>query len=148
MKTFLTALLLVAIQNCAHGQDQSEIEKQTFSIPLGTDGIGVKYLLFASDSADCSMGRKFAEEDISKKYLCLIVASGFAPITYASDKSFEEKFRIHYYEEGCSSPSVDCMTAYNRRIFEYLTEAFGKEWMKSIRKDVVGLKGWKAKYLK
>ncbi|QKG56528.1 hypothetical protein GKZ68_07720 [Hymenobacter sp. BRD128] len=101
------------------------------------------YLDFASELDGCEEGKKLAEKDIEEKRPCLLLASGIAPIAYTTDKDFENKFGVHYLENGCTGPATACATAYDARIFQYLTERFGRAWQKKVRKDVLGLAEWK-----
>ncbi|MBG8552668.1 FEKKY domain-containing protein [Hymenobacter guriensis] len=94
-------------------------------------------------SADCSKAGALAEKDIANQIPFLILRSGEAPVVYATDKGFENKFGVIYREEGCVGPNVDCIRLYNVRIFSYLEQKFGRSWRKDIRKDVVGFKEWK-----
>ncbi|MBU6120840.1 FEKKY domain-containing protein [Hymenobacter siberiensis] len=104
---------------------------------------GHNQLLFVS-IADCEKeGIRLAENDMAKGAYFLLLQSGLGPVVYASDKIFEQKFGVQYFEEGCSAPSKECMMAYNARIFRYLQRNYAKTWWESIRKDTVGFKEWK-----
>jgi len=89
--------------------------------------------------------QNLARQDIDKGTPFLFLQSGIAPDIYTTDSIFENKFRVYYYEQGCTGPDNELMKAYNIEIFKYLDEQFGKKWRKSIRKDVIGFKKWKRK---
>ncbi len=89
--------------------------------------------------------KNLARQDIDKGTPFLLLQSGIAPVVYTTDSIFENKFRVYYYEQGCTGPDNELMKAYNIEIFKYLDEQFGKKWRKSIRKDVIGFKKWKRK---
>jgi len=89
--------------------------------------------------------KNLARQDIDKGTPFLLLQSGIAPVVYTTDSIFENKFRVYYYDHGCTGPDNELMKAYNIAIFRYLDEQFGKKWRKSIRKDVIGFKKWKRK---
>lgn len=89
--------------------------------------------------------KNLARQDIDKGTPFLLLQSGIAPVVYITDSIFENKFRVYYYEQGCTGPDNEFMKAYNIEIFKYLDEQFGKKWRKSIRKDVIGFKKRKRK---
>jgi len=103
------------------------------------------YLTFASEANGCEEGKKLAEKDIAEKKSCLLLAGGVAPVVYTTDADFEREFGVRYLENGCSGPATSCAAAYDARVFQYLTETFGRTWRKKIRKDVLGLAEWKRK---
>ena len=104
------------------------------------------YLTFASAANGCAEGRQLAEKDIVARRPCLLLAGGIAPVAYTTDADFERAFGVRYLENGCTGPSVGCAAAYDARVFEYLTENFGRAWRKKIRKDVLGLAEWKRRH--
>ncbi|WP_147320893.1 FEKKY domain-containing protein [Hymenobacter lapidiphilus] len=96
-------------------------------------------------SAECAEATSLAELDIAKQMPFLVLKSGPAPQSFASDVTFEETYGVFYWEEGCTGPAQECMVSYNQRVFKYLTATHGNRWMKTIRKDVVGFKEWRKK---
>ena len=90
---------------------------------------------------NCNEATKLAEIDIKNKTIFLFLQSGAAPILYFGDKTFEEKYNIKFYEQGCIGSN--CAKEYNEIIFDYLFKKYGKKWTKQIRKDVIGFKNWK-----
>ena len=104
------------------------------------------YLTFASAANGCAEGRQLAEKDIAARRPCLLMAGGIAPVAYTTDADFERAFGVRYLENGCTGPAVACAAAYDARVFEYLTENFGRAWRKKIRKDVLGLAEWKRRH--
>ncbi|HBG69366.1 MAG: hypothetical protein A2W93_16065 [Bacteroidetes bacterium GWF2_43_63] len=58
----------------------------------------------------------------------------------AKDTLFENKYHIEYWFEGCEVLPQQDNVGYNREIFRYLDQQYGKRWRKSIRKDAIGLK--------
>jgi CarboxypepD_reg-like domain len=82
-----------------------------------------------------------ALDDIKQGKVNLLIFGGIAPVIYATDKDFKEKYKIGYDVFGCVAPDMDeCLMLYNQTIFEYLDKTYGKKWCKEARKDVIGLK--------
>ncbi|MBK9543162.1 MAG: hypothetical protein IPO49_12785 [Bacteroidetes bacterium] len=81
-----------------------------------------------------------AKIDINKGIPFLLLQSGISPVGYTTDSRFEEKYKVYYFESGCTGPNEMFASEYNGVIFEYLTNKFGKKWMREIRKDVIGYK--------
>jgi hypothetical protein len=102
---------------------------------------GAKQLLFADLNG--LEADRLAEKDIAAQTPFLILQSGVAPVAYATDSVFEQKFGVYYREEGCSGSETARAKQYNARVLQHLTEQYGRAWIKFIRKDVVGLKEWK-----
>ncbi len=87
--------------------------------------------------------KELAMYDIEKKIPFLFLQSGISPTINPTDTIFEKKYKVYYDEQGCVGPDNEMMIAYNQVIFEFLDKQFGKEWRKSIRKDIIGFKKWK-----
>lgn len=90
---------------------------------------------------DCNSINPIVEEDIKKEYVFIFLNGGASPIRFSTDESFEKKYNIYFYEQGCINSL--CAESYNMIIFDYLKKAYGKKWMKEIRDDAVGFKKWK-----
>ncbi|MEJ7559889.1 MAG: hypothetical protein WKF66_16375 [Pedobacter sp.] len=84
-----------------------------------------------------------ANADILSGTRFLLLKSGISPVVFSNDAKFQENYKIYYHESGCTGPNEQIAIEYNRVMFKYLTHAFGKKWLKTVRKDVLGLKGYK-----
>jgi hypothetical protein len=93
-------------------------------------------------NTDCwQYSREKASKDIQANKPSVLLQGGIAPIVYTTDKVFERKYNVVFYDFGCvAADSQECLLAYNKTIFEYLDRTFGKKWRKEIRKDAIGLK--------
>lgn len=83
---------------------------------------------------------KLANQDIPNGTPFLLLQSGIAPVVYTTDKKFEDKYKAYYYESGCTGPKEKFAVEYNKIIFAYLTDKYGRKWKKEIRKDVIGFR--------
>ena len=90
---------------------------------------------------DCNSINQIVEEDIKNDCIFIFLNGGAAPIRFSSDESFEKKYNIYFYEQGCVNSL--CAECYNMIIFDYLKKAYGKKWIKEIRDDAVGFKKWR-----
>ena len=89
-------------------------------------------------SADCDL--KSVGKDWKKNGLKLYLMGGIAPIANSkSDKRFERKFRVKYYDFGCDAVVYECVEKYNRRTIRLLDLRYNGKWRKKVRKDVIGL---------
>lgn len=76
----------------------------------------------------------------------LYVLGGIDPKSFIADSLFEEQYGIIFKIEGCIiEDGSDYYPHYNRVIFDYLTEKYGRSWRTLIRKDVEGYKGYSYK---
>lgn len=89
---------------------------------------------------DCGEVGKLFKDDLKKKTMFLLLQSGIAPVVNTTDKAFQDKYQVYYYDYGCIAPNLDCVKTYNQLAFKYLTEMYGKKCKKDVRKDVIGLK--------
>lgn len=67
-----------------------------------------------------------ANTDITKDTPFLLLQGGIAPVIYVGDTEFQNRFRIFYYDYGCTGPSEQIAIEYNRVMFKYLTQRYGK----------------------
>jgi hypothetical protein len=93
---------------------------------------------------NCENINSLIEKDINSNSIFLFLQSGIAPIRFYTDGKFEEKYDLHYFEQGCIGSN--CAENYNFIVFNYLYKTFGKKWMKEIRKDTLGFRKWKKTY--
>ena len=82
-----------------------------------------------------------AKDDIKNNNIFIYLNGGLTPIFYPNDKSFEERYSIKFYEEGCIGSEFSIY--YNFIIYEYLSKTFGNKWITEIRNDAIGFKEWK-----
>lgn len=79
-----------------------------------------------------------ALKDINNGTPFLFLKGGVAPITYSTDDSFEQEFKVKYYDFGCIIPeNIDCIIEYNQTILQHLQKMYGNKWKKTIRKDII-----------
>jgi len=91
-------------------------------------------------SADCSIFESLIGSG-ENRGLKLYIIGGIAPIANTkSDKRFEKKYKVKYYDFGCEPQVYECIKKYNERVFEVLNRLHGGDWRKKVRRDVVGLK--------
>ena len=82
-----------------------------------------------------------AYRDIERNKIQLHLVSGNAPCIMPGDSAFQEKYGIMYSEWGCTVPCSDeCIAEYNRIIFKYLDQKYGKEWRREVRPGIIGFK--------
>lgn len=93
--------------------------------------------------AECEINKDIAKRDIDKNKPRLLFSGGIAPVIYSDQDKFEKKYGVKYSDYGCVTPSYECIEQYNKEIFKYLDNKFGKSWRREIRKDVIGYKRWK-----
>ncbi|NEM98189.1 FEKKY domain-containing protein [Pontibacter burrus] len=89
--------------------------------------------------------RELADKDIKNEMPFLLLRSGIAPVVYDKDSSFESKYNVFYFEDGCTGPDYSLTEEYNFVILDYLQRTYGNEWKRKVRKDVVGYRKWKSK---
>ena len=135
MKTTIITILLVVLSLVSFGQSKQLTDKDY-------NNSGAIKLIFVTTIGEA---QKLAQTDIDKGIPFLLLQSGIAPVIYTTDSLFENKFKVYYYEKGCTGPDYEMMKAYNQTVFEFMDIEYGKKWRKSVRKDVIGLKKWKRK---
>jgi len=133
-----TILLLVLFPFVCFGQEKKqEAIDSIFTYADSPSEFRLKML------ENCENAFIIADQDIAKNKINLLIVGGIAPAVYPSDQTFEEKYQVTYYDYGDLAAKGECMFNYNSKVFDYLTEKYGKTWRKEVRKDVYGLKEWK-----
>ena len=140
MKIIVFAIILGLNLSNIYGQNQSYSLTEIDSIFIYSDMPTNSKLLFLEN---CKNAKTVAINDIRDNKIKVLIVGGIGPIEYTTDKYFEDKYEIVFYDYGDLPAKYDCMKYYNFEIFEYLTDKYGKKWRKEIRKDVFALKEWK-----
>lgn len=130
MKTSILIIGLVTSSLLTFGQTGQLTDEQI-------NKSGAIQLVFV-DSLE--QARKLANQQIASGTPFLLIQSGISPIVYTTDKKFEDKYKVFYYESGCAGPTEKFAVEYNETIFKHLTDKYGKKWKREIRKDVIGFR--------
>ena len=87
--------------------------------------------------AKCKYNAERAEMEWNKGKAKLLLIGSIIPIANTlSDKKFERKYKIKYYDFGCTPPMLECVKSYNERIFELMDKEYGNAWRRKVRSDV------------
>jgi len=120
------------IEISAFGYGKQKFDVQTKS--------GINNVAFEL-KADCEYNAERAEFDWKNGKANLLLVGSIAPIANSpSDKQFEEKFGIKYFDFGCEPLIDECLKEYNKRVFELIDKKYGMKWRKKVRSDVEYLK--------
>jgi hypothetical protein len=90
--------------------------------------------------ADCPYDRSAAKADIASGKPKLLLVGSIAPVVYKNQHWFERKYKVQYFDFGCTPPAYECIEEYNKEIFSYLDKKYGDKWRKEVRPDVIFLK--------
>ena len=137
---FLYFLALATFGQTPGDNNQTVLEKPEEQAVKQRHNAGPSQLTLVTDE---SKARQLAESDIKSGTPFLLLMGGIAPVIVETDTEFEEKYGVFFYEYGCTGPDDKMLTAYNETVFDFMTDTFGKKWMREVRKDVIGLKVWK-----
>ena len=139
MKRIITSMLIFGFSSfLTYGQEEKhEIIDSIFTYADSPSEFRIKML------ENCENAKIIADQDIEKQKIKIFIVGGIAPTIYTTDENFEEKYQITFSDYGDLPAKDECMYNYNSKVFDYLTEKYGKKWQKEIRKDVYGLKKWK-----
>jgi hypothetical protein len=99
-------------------------------------------ITFADTTRNCEVMYQWFKHDVANNTIFLFLQGGIAPVIYSDDKGFESKYKVYFWDFGCTTPEQKCLISYNTKVFDYLTNTYGKTWMKKIRKDVIGFSEW------
>ena len=108
-----------------------------------TDKDEVLNVVFYEDGRDLP---EQARRDIELGIAGLYIIGGDPPMSYSTDSLFEKRYGVGYrIWGGVIYKESDYYPEYNRIVFDYLTEKYGRSWRKLVRKDVEGYKGYSYK---
>lgn len=82
--------------------------------------------------------------DVENNNVKLYILGGFVPAVTEADRKFEEKYKVRFYDFGCTPPPLDYYKEYNTMTFAYLKEKYGDAWQQEIRPNILGWDGWKS----
>ena len=130
MKNTLLILLFFTFYHVAFGQNRILTDEEI-------NDSGPKKMTFIEKCEDVE---NLFKADLKKQTLFLLLQGGIAPVVITTDKAFENKYQVYYYDFGCIAPNSECVKMYNKLVFNHLTKMYGNKWKKEVRKDVIGLK--------
>jgi hypothetical protein len=87
----------------------------------------------------CGINDSIAQIDITEGIPRLLIEGGLIAKKIHGQEMFEAKYGIKYYDFGCISLDKKSIISYNKVIFNYLDNKYGRKWRKEVRKDVLGL---------
>lgn len=115
----------------AFGYTHKEIEINTT-----TDSINLEVTL----TTICNYNDIVAENDWKSNNPKLFLFGSISPIANTkNDIKFEKKYKIQYYDFGCTPEVQECIKLYNEQIFIFLDKKYGTKWRNEVRKDVLFL---------
>lgn len=82
--------------------------------------------------------------DVENNNVRIYILGGFVSAVTEADRKFEEKYKVHFHDFGCTPPPLDYYKEYNILAFKYLKEKYGDVWEKEIRQSILGWNVWKA----
>lgn len=86
--------------------------------------------------ADCPFNLSVAENDIANGKPKLLLVGSIVPVIYTNQHKFEKKYKVSYFDFGCTPPAYECIEEYNKKIFSYLDKKYGDKWRLEVRPDV------------
>lgn len=136
-RSSLLSLLLALAPLFGFGQVPSQVDSVVYP---GGSSLALTLLPPESEQVEAA---RLADRDIAAGHMFLLLHGGIAPSVYETDPAFNKKYGVSYWDEGCTSSGFATVSAYNRRVFIYLSGKYGRSWLKEIRVDVIGLQEWK-----
>lgn len=92
------------------------------------------------NNANFAFNSNTARRDILNDSILLLLPGGLVTRAITDeDFKFEEKYNVKFLSRGCIRFGEDNEAEYNKFMFKYLDEKYGKKWRKEVRKDVIGL---------
>ena len=78
--------------------------------------------------------------DLQNNTLKIYTLGGLKPSDRKADAAFEKEYKVTYHDFGCLAPgNMEFFNAYNRLVFQYLSEEHENEWRKTIKDNAMGL---------
>lgn len=138
-RSFILILLLIF---CTLFSSEISFAQERILVADDFNNSGARQLTFA-DKDNREKTEQLFKKDLKRGRIFLLLQGGIAPVTYTTDDFFQRKYKVYYYDFGCTAPDEECIKQYNHLAFNYLNKAYGNKWLKDIRKDVIGLKDWR-----
>lgn len=86
--------------------------------------------------ASCEFSAEQARVDWENGTAKLLLSGSIAPVANTrADTRFEKKYKILYYDFGCTPIIGECIKSYNEQIFDLLDDKYGKNWRRRARND-------------
>lgn len=87
------------------------------------------------------------ENDLKRNTITLYQLGGIAAkVKTRIDMDFQAKYKVKYFDFGCLAPeNIAFYEDYNLLALHYLTEKFGRDSLKDIRKDILAFDKWNKK---
>jgi len=87
--------------------------------------------------AGCEYSKEQAEIDWKDGKAKLLLAGSISPLANSpQDIEFERKYKIKYYDLGCTPLLEECIKMYNERMFELMDKKYSFTWRSMARPDV------------
>jgi hypothetical protein len=127
-------------QHTLHFSAAGFSNKDTTILILGSDINNFKLTVYTDCSAFPHFNEATAQKDIAEGKPKLLLVGSIAPVYYVGQDKFEKKYKVYYYDFGCTPDYDECILAYNKKVFAYLDKKYGDKWRKEVRQDVIGFK--------
>lgn len=96
-----------------------------------------------SEGSRLQTPQKRFKADVENGNVKLYILGGFVPAITKEDRKFEEKYKVHFHDFGCTPPPLEDYKEYNLLAFGFLKEKYGDAWEKEIRQNILGWDVWK-----
>lgn len=84
------------------------------------------------------------ERDLKLNSLKIYLLGGIKSVIQKEDAEFAKKYKIQYYDFGCTPPSnFKIYEQYNHLVFNYLQKEHGKSWIPFVNKNAFIFAKWK-----
>ncbi|AKD03681.1 hypothetical protein PKOR_11765 [Pontibacter korlensis] len=67
------------------------------------------------------------------------MVGSIAPVIYKNQHRFERKYKVQYFDFGCTPPAYECIEECNKTVFNYLDSKYGGKWRREVRPNVMFL---------
>jgi hypothetical protein len=141
MKRYLIIVFSLCLIQFAKGQTHKLTDEQI------NKSTAVK-IEFVDTIRNCESIDEWFKADVKSNTVFIFLQGGIAPVRYQNDPAFEKKYNVYFEDFGDILPDYKCIIRYNENAFNHLTKLYGNNWLKEIRKNVIGLTNWTKKKLK
>lgn len=83
------------------------------------------------------------EENVKQGKITVYLQGGIVSVVKNADLEFASNHGIFYHDFGCMAPgNISYYEKYNRYVFNYLLEKFGKTWIPKMNSNAFGFQKW------